>query len=331
MSNLIFLLFEFFSHGFLYRPYQVAEVGLVGSHIVTAPFEMHQLFLFDLDGKFVQALGKRGQGPGEFEVVHLSGMLKDRIWAVSGRNPTHVYELDLTGQLAGEYPIAPLKVRGWPYRVSSGWVLQRYEGESLSFYTADPLFRDESKILQIPTPVSTGPDDVVGKRIMWCISRDRMAFFYADPSKQELLVVDLVSGLKTNVDLKDKLQAIPDLDSEKNLWGKRESLPVFSDLKIGPGNLCLIYTAAHQLHPESPPLIYDGTGKMVSMDFSAETWRRLVEIRGEYAWVLTFNEDDGAGVQKVKVAEVDHFTEKTRYEFSHEDFLEYLKTRIRRP
>ena len=316
-------------HGELFRPYELSEVCVTDNYIYAAPFELSEVFLFDLDGTFIRTIGRKGQGPGEFEFVHLSGVFQENLWAVSGRNPSHLYEFEASGKLVSETPIATLGLKGWPYRIKPGWLMLKEKGGHLGFIVTQEDFSNPRPLLKIAKPNAKNLDHIESKRLMWGITRNRKTFFYLHQHSKTLLAINLTSGTKATIDL-GEIKAIPDPQGEKDLLGHRKKLPLFSGLQIGLEDLCLIYTGAHRLHSNLAPLVFNPDGKMEKYHFSSETWRRLVEVRGNHAWVLTFDDQEGAGIKRLEIAKLDAFTAANRIEFTEIDLMTYWKSRIQK-
>lgn len=301
-----------------YRPYELKEIKITEAFLYVAPFEASRIYQYDLEGKFITTIGRPGQGPGEFELISFVGKDGENILAASLPKPNLVYEFSPEGKLIDEIR-APDTHPFWPYRIHSGWLISEKDGTNFTRYRTDHAFNRIYKLVSVPVkPVTnTAPEALKKQRILWTLARNQEFYFLIEPGETGLTVWDFKADSKRTIPI--------DVDPIPSPIEGKEDLPLFENLFPGPKNSCLVYTSAHFLH-EWPPLVFDGAGKALPFDFLPEVWKRLIEIRGDWAWITTFDEETGAGIARTKVPNLNSFATEHPIDFTEEDMNAYRKS-----
>jgi len=318
MAFLLSMLMFYQGSAELYRPYELKEIKITETFIYVAPFEASRIYQYDLEGKFIQTIGQPGQGPGEFELIALVGKNGENILAASLPKPNLVFEFSPEGKLINEIR-APDTHPFWPYRIHSGWLLSERDEGSLSRYRTDLEFNRKTKLIAIPLKptTETAPEALKKRRILWALSRNQQFYFLIEPGNASLTLWDFKANTKRSIPI--------DVDPIPSPIEGAGDLPLFENLFPGPQNTCLVYTSAHVLH-DQPPLVIDANGKTLPFGLSPEVLKRLIEIRRDWAWLTTYDEEAGAGIAKVNVTDLNSFAAKHPIHFTEEDMNAYRKS-----
>lgn len=322
---LFFLLFVSAQIG-LYRPLGLEEVVVTENFVYLAPLEHHHIYQMDLEGNLRRVIGRKGEGPGEFDFVSLVGNRGDQILAVSTRRRSPPFEFSAEGNLIAEHRLPESLPTDWVYKTAKGWLFLEAEKQRIRFFQTQENFGNPKMIVEEPKQLQE--KDFRYNKVFWVLSRNRNTFFLVRKRPTELLIVALGQDTTTVVPL--NISPIPDPQSESGFLGKKDHLPLVTDLVAGPTDTCLLYSGEHLLHKHLKPRVFKADGSAPDWDFSAESWRRLLEIRGNWAWITTFDEENGAGVRKLEMADVDSYVAAHPIIFSEEDRQQYMRKTLRR-
>jgi len=322
---LIFLIFTFLQID-LYRPLNLQDVVVTNNYVYVAPLEHHQIYQMDLEGNLLRVIGRKGEGPGEFDFVNIVGNRGDQIIAVSVRRRSSPFEFSAEGKLVAEHRLPEDLPTNWVYKTAYGWLFLEADEQWVRFFQTEESLAKSRVLLSEPKVFQE--KDFKYNKIFWKLSRDGKTFFLVRNKATELFIVDLGKGTTTTIPL--DISPIPDPNSESGFFGKTEHLPLVTDLVAGPAGTCLVYSGEHLIHQDLKPKVIESNGTVSSRSFSAESWRRLIEIRGSWAWVTVFDEEAGAVIRKLEVDEVDNFTAAHPIVFSVEARKEYMRNSLKR-
>ena len=161
------------------------------------------------------------------------------------------------------------------------------------------------------------------------MSRDGKTVFFHKPGAFEVHVIDatrrkIVKIFKKTVPpipVAESWLALKQAEREKMLrdfnritdTGKiipeekdRDYFPHIKEISIGPDRTALIYYNLHFVFENEKPLIINAEGTPIESSFSAEALRRIIDIKGDWAYVTTFSNEE-AGLAKIKTKLVQDF------------------------
>lgn len=324
----------------VFEPLRRSEVALAANgDVYILNFDESVILHYDPTGKKLGKFGGKGQGPGEF--VHPNQVFVDdsRVYVQDlGRDVMHFFDRAGKFEKTLSLPAQGLELA----KIKGGWIHIDSLGMSgdtdpIQVTWVDEGFQNPKKILTLPrgparglrievnganqrpvakyNPVADGPS-LIGSgdgRVAWVKGGGSASIHVIDASK--LAVVH---------EIKPGAKALP-FNQE---YGQQRFEEISSDLKkrhspvvleadfpktfpivrelAGDGNGHLLVRCwTGRPEKDENYLMFDGTGKEMSLPCKAQYLPRLMAIRGKYAWLSASPEEDDAYLVRVPLDQLE--------------------------
>ena len=290
-------------------------------------------------GGKISQIGRKGEGPGEFQLIlrTMYSPQSKRLYVSSFPRLTHSHVFHQDGKLDETIKFPDIQAV-FPLKTIHGWVYLEIKDRS-KLWLAGEHFAEARKLLEweeksVEPKVSTDSlgiklkRNLIKKGTYLEVSHDQEVFYFNRPGTFEILFFDAKNGTQYAT-YKGENVAIPidetwieqETEKSQKLFDKVDGgiiqlksevvadyFPAVKRLVIGPQRSLLVYHALHFVHEDARPLILNKKGEEISLPYSTPALERLVEVRGQWAWLMTFdNQEQEAGLIKLPVTAVDDY------------------------
>lgn len=163
-------------------------------YLYLSSFDLGHIIRYDPQGKIVGRIGKKGPGPGEFEILgYFSYCQADQKLYAFDIKATFINVFSKTGELLSTIKKPPGYIV-YPFKTEKGWVLQEIDSKTWTIGVAryDTHFKERQFLLDIKG-FPGGKPGIRLDRYTFRMTRDDRYFFIYEPEKPyfELTIVDL--------------------------------------------------------------------------------------------------------------------------------------------
>jgi len=305
----------------LYKPLSVSKVAMSNAgHWYILDTQNKQVLHFDRNGKSLPAIGREGNGPGEFMLPDSIAIFSDALWVSDYHQGTQMFHLDGTFQKSRKTP-KPFTLLE---PVASGWVYESTDpqkGTSELFWASDDL-QEEKSLLAFEVPeqemffqLGEGSVKVTfrpGQEIpTWHLDQRREKLYVFIPGSQDLVVVDLMTrDITGHFPLPFKREPMnvgwakheaKNLEKRIRLNGKKapvevttaipDTFPVISDFIVGPEGHIWLFDGPSLMASHQKAKLLTSSGQAATSDLPAADISRIIAAQGDRVWFLSFDKE----------------------------------------
>ncbi len=326
----------------LYKPLRSGDVAVSDNgHVFIVDFDEARLLHYNEAGKRLEDIGRKGKGPGEFQNP-------TRVWYEDGHLFVHDAGMSAVSKFKADGSFverATFQSVPRMTKTPGGWlmlnVFQADEDGNITLYQTDNMLKNKTAIVTFPKKVSGGELRVemdgssVPKVPYNPVSDDYHLIggpqtpfaFLSYPGNLKVDVIDTrtkkvvrtitreLNKLPFNKDWGDsRLKTASERNSRMGAQFKfvpdfPETFPLVSSVNLtGSGDLVLNLWTGMPDDVEKA-MVLNSDGGDVQLPYKAINDDRVMAVRGNSAFVSTFNEEDGAGMIQCALTEVDRVIE----------------------
>jgi len=306
--------------------------------------DRQRVLVIGTDGSSLPGFGGRGQGPGEMNASSNLYITEDLLY-VRDRNRVHIFTLD--GAFVSVYQGKHYNEK--VFRMTGGWLARAFPKNPVEDKRVTMTWRpDDGPEIVLGTWYSNWAQhfekdgvfryDPVRQVTLVVITRDRSRAFIRPSDKEELHLFDAVMGKiiriialpQTRIPFDPEYGHRKLENYRKRISGRGrdavadfpEFFPSVTGITWTGGDELLVFQATHEgpVAKIRNSWYYDHGGNPISSLYRPEWNKFIVDIRGQWAYVTSFDpENEVAGFGKKPVAELPAFL--TEMQASYHEWL----------
>jgi len=322
----------------IYRPLTREQAFVADGKVFILDFDEQTIKRFDLEGAALPSIGKRGQGPGEFEAASSIYLCEGKL-CVSDRYRTHRFTLDGTyiDTAQGEHYNEKL------YRMPGGWLVRALptspiEDKRETLYWRPDLGEEITLLVWYSVWADHFGDGTefrynpVRERSMVALTADRERAFIRPSGKRELHIFDATAGeIIRTIPLEEprvpfdteygarKLAAFEKRVARRGkpvIAGFPDYYPGFTGMMWTAEENLLLYQVTHEVGRARHSWTFDRNGDPVEARFRPEWQKYLIHLGAEHAYLLSFDpENEVTGFGRKPIAELSGYLADMQSEF----------------
>lgn len=271
-----------------------------------------RVLVFDADGNSIQTMGRKGNGPGEFQWP---------LYLTVGKGKVIVYEgtmaniFNTNGAYMNQVPRNP---KSLSYIIGNSEYLRKSEDDSMAIilrrdldtgHEETLLAWQPERLIKPQKPYTHGAGKAsyspIRENIFFVASHSRRYLFIGHMGPQfRITVLDLEKN-KQHV-IKRSIKPIPfnkewgqaDIDARNRQGGEVKlylsdikNFPLIRNLWSGPGDEIVVSLWTGMPDTTTRHLVFTPEGKDTELDFDPQIIPRLIGVHQNYAWIAAQDED----------------------------------------